>query len=59
MLARYTHHSEFVRGVAFDLFEPTRIATASWDDYCTVFDFVSGVPPVLPRGQPSSNPIAP
>ena len=50
IVSRGDHHSEFVLGVDFDLFQPGVIASCSWDQHACVYDFARGAPPAkIPR----------
>lgn len=42
LIAHYTHHTEFVIGCSFNLFIPSMIATAAWDEKCMVGIYDSG-----------------
>lgn len=41
LLQRFGHHTEFVLGIAFNQFREGVIATAAWDQRCTVFPLKS------------------
>jgi peroxin-7 len=48
LLMRAEHHTEFVMGVDFSLFQPGQLATCSWDEHVAVFNIRDGPPPRIP-----------
>ena len=54
LVARYGHHSEFVVGLDFSLFEPGLIASGSWDGNTVLWNTSGAAPapvPKVPMGQ--------
>eukprot|EP00928_Gymnodinium_smaydae_P066880 TRINITY_DN49841_c0_g1_i1.p1 TRINITY_DN49841_c0_g1~~TRINITY_DN49841_c0_g1_i1.p1 ORF type:complete len:333 (-),score=62.59 TRINITY_DN49841_c0_g1_i1:429-1427(-) len=50
MVQHFDHHSEFVLGVDYSLFEENLLATAAWDRTVCVWNSVRGPPPPPPAG---------
>lgn len=50
IIQHYTHHSEFVLGVDFSLFEENLLATTAWDRTTCVWNCAKGPPPPPPPG---------
>ena len=45
---KFDHHSEFVVGIDFNLFQEGMVAACSWDDITEVFHLANGPLPILP-----------
>lgn len=50
VIQHFDHHSEFVLGVDWSLFEENVLATASWDRTVCVWNCMQGSPPPAPPG---------
>lgn len=50
MVQHYDHHTEFVLGVDFNLFDENLVATASWDRTVCIWNCGQGRPPPPPPG---------